>query len=119
VRRRLILLGLGLLIAPLAVRLWVAAAATTEPWMAAVLAFIVVSAIALSVFQRPRTAIAGGLLIGVGVTFAYGFASQAQGCVPARGCTLGDNTLQISILVGFVIAGVLMSIYALTRPAAA
>lgn len=116
-RRRLIAFVAGLVIAPLVVLLWVAAAATPEPWMATVVAIVVLSAIALSVFQRPRTATAGGLLLGVGLTFAYAFVSQAQRCVPANGCTLGDNTVQISILVGFVVAGVLMSIYALTRPA--
>jgi hypothetical protein len=108
----------GLVMAPVAVALWIVAAGSAQQLVAAILAIVVVSAIALTVLQRPRSATAGGLLLGVGLTFAYLFGSQATSCTQAKGCTLGDNTVQVSILVGFVIAGLIMSVYALTRPAA-
>ncbi len=113
--RRLFAFMAGLVIGPVAVAVWRAAASLALQWEGAALAILDLALITLAVLQRPRLAVGAGILLGVGLTFAYLFIDQASRCTADRGCTLGDNSVQIAIVSTFVAAGVILLFVAFRR----
>jgi hypothetical protein len=118
VQRTVVALAAGAVVGVVTVPVWIQAASAMAQEQAAALAIFDLALVTLTALQRPRLAIGGGMMLGVGLVFVYVFLQQASACTSARGCTLGDNRLQVAMAVSFLIVGLVLATIALRRPAA-